>query len=146
MTERAVDILCPRPSRDWENPKCFEINRLPTHAPLRSFRGEGNARAGMAGSRTLSLDGQWQFRFFDRPEDVPASWLTQNIEDSDSIEVPSNWQLQGYDKPIYTNVKYPFPVDPPSVPAENPTGCYSKKFRVPDGWLASGRTRVIFNG
>ena len=146
MTERAIDILCPRPSRDWENPKCFGINRLPTHAPLQSFQGEDSARAGMADSRTLSLDGQWQFCFFDRPEDVPASWLAQDTEGSDSIAVPSNWQLQGYDKPIYTNVKYPFPVDPPRVPADNPTGCYSKAFYVPDGWLASGRTRVIFNG
>ncbi|REJ64402.1 MAG: hypothetical protein DWQ28_09865, partial [Proteobacteria bacterium] len=93
MTERAIDILCPRPSWDWENPECFGINRLPAHAPLRSFRGEDNARTGMAGSRTLSLDGQWQFSFFDRPEDVPASWLTQDIEDADSIDVPSNWQL-----------------------------------------------------
>ena len=146
MTERAIDILCPRPSWDWENPECFGINRLPAHAPLRSFRGEDNARTGMAGSRTLSLDGQWQFSFFDRPEDVPASWLTQDSEDADSIDVPSNWQLKGYDKPIYTNVKYPFPVDPPFVPAENPTGCYSKAFCVPDEWLSSGRTRVIFNG
>ena len=146
MTERAIDILCPRPSRDWENPECFGINRLPAHAPLRSFRGEDNARAGIAGSRTLSLDGQWQFSFFDRPEDVAASWLTQDTEDSDSIEVPSNWQLHGYDKPIYTNVKYPFPVDPPCVPTDNPTGCYSKEFHVPNEWLASGRTRVIFNG
>jgi beta-galactosidase len=146
MIERAIDILCPRPPRDWENPRCFEINRLPGHAPLRSYRAEDNARTEKAGSRTLSLDGQWQFCFFDRPEDVPASWLTQDSEDSDSIEVPSNWQLQGYDKPIYTNVKYPFPVDPPRVPADNPTGCYSKAFCVPDGWLASGRTRVIFNG
>ena len=146
MTERAIDILCPRPSWDWENPECFEINRLPAHAPLRSFRGEDNARTGMAGSRMLPLDGQWQFSFFDRPEDVPASWLTQDIEDADSIDVPSNWQLQGYDKPIYTNVKYPFPVDPPRVPTENPTGCYTKAFCVPDEWLSSGRTRVIFNG
>ena len=146
MTERAIDILCPRPSWDWENPECFGINRLPAHAPLRSFRGEDDARTGMAGSRTLSLDGQWQFSFFDRPEHIPASWLTQDIEDADNIDVPSNWQLQGYDKPIYTNVKYPFPVDPPRVPTENPTGCYTKAFCVPDEWLSSGRTRVIFNG
>lgn len=146
MTQRAIDVLCPRPSRDWENPACFAINRLPAHTPLQSFQGEDNALAGMAGSRTLSLDGQWQFCFFDRPEDVPASWLKQDSEDADSIEVPSNWQLQGYDKPIYTNVKYPFPVDPPRVPADNPTGCYSKAFHVPDEWLTSGRTRIILNG
>ena len=146
MSQRAIDILCPRASRDWENPECFEINRLPTHSPLRSFQGEENAWAGKRSERTQSLDGDWQFRFFDSPEDVPASWLSEDIRGSDAIHVPANWQLQGYDKPIYTNVKYPFPVDPPVVPKENPTGCYSTVFRVPDSWLSSGRTRVIFNG
>ena len=123
----------------------LEINRLPAHAPLRSFQGEDNARAGMAGSRTLSLMGNGSFVFLIGQRMFLHPWLTQDSEDADSIEVPSNWQLQGYDKPIYTNVKYPFPVDPPHVPTDNPTGCYSKAFRVPDEWLASDG-RVIFNG
>lgn len=146
MTGRAIDVLCPRPTRDWENPECFEINRLDAHTPLRSFREENQARIGGRESRTLSLDGDWQFCFFDRPEEVPASWLERDAEGSDVIEVPGNWQLQGYDKPIYTNVKYPFPVDPPRVPDESPTGCYSNVFTVPEAWRTAGRTRIIFNG
>ena len=146
MTLSAVDILCKGRPCDWQNPGCFDINRLAAHAPLRSFQGEDAARTDTDGSRTQSLDGEWQFQLFDCPERVPASWLDVDTEGSSPIEVPGNWQLQGYDKPIYTNVKYPFPVDPPRVPSENPAGCYSKVFTVPKPWRAGGRTRVIFNG
>jgi len=48
--------------------------------------------------------------------------------------VPSNWQLHGFDIPIYTNVVYPFPVDPPFIPMENPTGCYRTYFQIPKEW------------
>ena len=146
MTLSAADILCKGRSCDWQNPACFGINRLAAHVPLRSFYGEEQARTGTDGSRTRSLDGEWQFQLFDRPECVPASWLDEDVEGSDPIQVPGNWQVQGYDKPIYTNVKYPFPVDPPRVPAKNPTGCYSKVFSVPESWTTEGRTRVIFHG
>ena len=50
------------------------------------------------------------------------------------MSVPSNWQMHGHDKPIYTNVQYPFPLDPPFVPVENPTGCYRRTFFVPPDW------------
>ena len=53
-----------------------------------------------------------------------------------SISVPGNWQLQGFDDiPIYTNVVYPFPPNPPFVPKENPTGCYRHSFTVDPSWL-----------
>lgn len=48
--------------------------------------------------------------------------------------VPSNWQMHGFDQPIYTNVVYPFPLDPPSVPVDNPTGCYRTYFNIPKEW------------
>ncbi|KAL5581427.1 hypothetical protein UlMin_013869, partial [Ulmus minor] len=47
---------------------------------------------------------------------------------------PSNWQMHGFDKPIYTNVVYPFPLNPPFVPADNPTGCYRTYFDIPKEW------------
>ena len=102
MTQAAIDILCQGRSKDWHNPTCFAINRLPAHVPLRSFQNESKARAGTAGSRTQLLDGEWQFRLFDCPEDVPVSWLAEDAHGSQPIDVPGNWQLQGYDKPIYT--------------------------------------------
>ncbi|XP_050381024.1 uncharacterized protein LOC126798186 isoform X2 [Argentina anserina] len=52
----------------------------------------------------------------------------------ESIEVPSNWQMHGFDRPIYTNVVYPFPLDPPFVPVDNPTGCYRTEFVIPEEW------------
>lgn len=48
--------------------------------------------------------------------------------------VPSNWQMHGFDRPIYTNVVYPFPLDPPFVPVDNPTGCYRTYFHIPKEW------------
>lgn len=52
-----------------------------------------------------------------------------------SIEpVPSNWQMHGFDRPIYTNVVYPFPLNPPKVPEDNPTGCYRTYFFLPKEW------------
>ncbi len=142
----ALNQLNPAPQPNWMNPGITSLGRLPAHCPLSSWRSEAAARAGLDSERVRLLDGQWQFSFFDRPEAVPRAWLDQDLEDAQPIEVPGNWQLQGYDRPIYTNVKYPFPVDPPHVPAENPTGCYSLEFEVPEHWLGEGLTRVLFEG
>ena len=54
--------------------------------------------------------------------------------------------MHDYDIPIYTNIKYPFPCNPPFVPQENPTGCYSTAFEVDENWLSEGQTRIIFDG
>jgi len=59
--------------------------------------------------------------------------------------VPSHWQLHGHGAPAYTNVAYPFPVDPPHVPSDNPTGEYRLRFRLPAGWDAE-RTVLRFEG
>lgn len=56
--------------------------------------------------------------------------------------VPSNWQMHGHDRPIYTNIVYPFPINPPFVPSENPTGCYRKSFTVPSEW--TGKNKLPF--
>lgn len=83
----------------------------------------------------LSLDGEWRFRFsldpdapLDPADDASAgdAWST--------IPVPGHWQLNGFGAPMYTNRLYPFPVDPPYVPAENPTGDYRRTFDVPQDW------------
>ena len=121
---------------DWENPRA-----LPLHTALSSWRSEVEALFSVR-----LLDGFWQFSFFDKPDDVPEKWLVEDLDCCAPIIVPGNWQLQGYDKPIYTNVKYPFPVNPPKVPVDNPTGCYSLNFDLPDEWLGIGRTSIIFKG
>ncbi|OON39565.1 beta-D-galactosidase [Izhakiella australiensis] len=132
--------------RDWENPGVLHINRLASHPPFSSWRDETQARQDTASDRRRSLNGEWRFLWYPRPEVVPEGWQHSESEDSQPITVPGNWQLSGYDQPIYTNVRYPFAVNPPRVPELNPTGCYSKAFSLPEAWLASGQTRVIFDG
>ena len=132
--------------RDWENPGVTQWNRLAAHAPLHSWHHEQPARDDVASLSKRSLNGEWQFSYFPAPEQVPQKWVTEDCADAVTMPVPSNWQMQGFDTPIYTNVTYPIPVNPPFVPQENPTGCYSLTFEVDDAWLQSGQTRIIFDG
>jgi beta-galactosidase len=83
----------------------------------------------------LSLNGVWRFRLSPRA-DVEPDLAQEDLDDSgwDQLTVPSHWQLHGYGSPAYTNVRYPFPVDPPRVPDENPTGDYRHSFVLPQGW------------
>ena len=79
-----------------------------------------------------SLCGEWDFDYYERPDELPEDLLTRSA--AATIPVPSNWQLHGYDKPQYTNVRYPIPYDPPYVPDENPVGVYRRNYTyAPDG-------------
>jgi beta-galactosidase len=132
--------------RDWENPGVTQLNSLEAHPPFCSWRSADDARTNQHSTQLRSLNGQWQFAWFPAPEAVPESWLTSDLPQADIINVPSNWQMDGYDAPIYTNVTYPIPVNPPYVPVQNPTGCYSLTFNIDDAWLDEGQTRIIFDG
>jgi beta-galactosidase len=98
----------------------------------------------------VSLNGQWRFRLSPTAavsEDVAAD----GFDDAgwDTIPVPSHWVLQGdgrYGRPIYTNVQFPFPIDPPHVPDENPTGDYRRRFTLPAGWTEAERILLRFDG
>ena len=144
MSAAALNTLLAR--RDWENPVVTHWNRLPMHVPLRSWRDATAAAQDSHSSSWRLLNGEWRFSFYSAPEAVPASWIEADCASAVAMPVPSNWQMQGFDTPIYTNVTYPIPVTPPFVPAENPTGCYSLTFDVDAAWLASGQTRIIFEG
>ncbi|WP_045480803.1 beta-galactosidase [Vibrio owensii] len=132
--------------RDWENPQSVNIHCLKAHSPLSSFRDIDHARDGIQAQRQ-SLNGQWKFKLFDAPEQVDGEFIESqfNDKDWDEITVPSNWQMQGYDKPIYANVKYPFEVNPPFVPSDNPTGCYRTTVSLSAEDLANTQ-RIIFDG
>lgn len=84
---------------------------------------------------SLSLDGDWAFRLSVRA-DAPLDFVAEGFDDTGwaRLPVPSHWQLHGYGAPAYTNVVYPFPVEPPHVPDENPTGDYLRRFTVPGEW------------
>jgi beta-galactosidase len=134
--------------RDWENPQVSGRNKRAAHAPLAGYRDLTTAltcdRRELASY--LSLNGQWRFHLFPKPELVTENFFIPDFDDSrwSPITVPGNWQLQGFDdKPIYTNVFYPFETNPPFVPEQNPTGCYRTVFQVDPTWL-DRRTFLLF--
>ena len=99
----------------YENTQMTSENRL---APRSYYIPEGK-------SEYLLLNGTWRFKYY--PLDIDVE---KNITDWDSINVPSCWQLKGYENPNYTNINYPYPVDPPYVPDDNPCGVYEREFEV----------------
>ncbi len=76
-------------------------------------------------SKYTLLNGEWDFAYFNNCLEVP-----EKIEKWDKIPVPSCWQILGYENPNYTNINYPYPVDPPYVPDENPCGIYRRTFEI----------------
>ncbi|WBA82620.1 sugar-binding domain-containing protein [Endozoicomonas sp. GU-1] len=106
--------------RDWESPQITARNRLASHTSMSSWRSEPQALADHASDSVLSLDGQWAFALYDSPEQVPETFSREGSDPTQTITVPGNWQLQGFDKPIYTNVKYPIPCNPPPGACDEP--------------------------
>ncbi|MGW5473555.1 glycoside hydrolase family 2 TIM barrel-domain containing protein [Streptomyces chartreusis] len=99
---------------------------------------------------SLSLNGPWRFRLSPTAS-VAQDFAAEGFDDQqwDSIPVPSHWVLQGdgaYGRPIYTNIQFPFPIDPPHVPDENPTGDYRRHFHVPAEWSTADRIVLRFDG
>ena len=80
--------------------------------------------------RMQLLNGTWKFRYFNSIYDVQDSFFEKNYdtENFDEIQVPSVWQMAGYDAHQYTNIRYPFPFDPPYVPQDIPCGAYVHTF------------------
>ncbi len=131
--------------RHYENPKVFCENRLSQRAYYIPYESLEKA---LLGNRRDSayyrlLNGDWDFTFYERDFDLPED-LSQ-VPFSKTIPVPSCWQNHGYEKPGYTNIHYPYPVDPPYVPDENPCGIYRTRFALDESW--SGRdTHIVFEG
>lgn len=131
----------------WEHPTNVSWNKRKAHATFYPF---ADIQTAVEDKREASpyfqlLNGEWRFKFVTSPKDVEDRWLGQDVQedDWDKITVPSNWELQGYGHPIYTNWNYPFePVNPPFIPYEqtedmhrsNPVGVYRRSFRVPKQW------------
>ncbi|MGD9100574.1 MAG: glycoside hydrolase family 2 TIM barrel-domain containing protein, partial [Anaerolineae bacterium] len=140
---------------DWENHRVVGRNKQPGHVPLTPYTDEPLALTGEreASPYLASLNGDWKFHYAANPALAPQGFYEAEFDDAawDSISVPSNWQLpgrgrQGYDKPIYVNSQYPFPVDPPRVPRDdNPTGSYRRRFTLPEEWEGR-RIFILFEG
>ncbi|SJL83375.1 beta-galactosidase [Vibrio palustris] len=131
-------------SQDWQNQWVVKLGTRPAHTPLHHYSTVSDAVNG--NSNRHYLNGEWAFQLFTKPQEVEASVIESNTDLStwDTICVPSNWQLKGFDKPIYTNVKYPFVDNAPYVPEDNPTGCYARDFMVDD--LNNEALRIVFEG
>lgn len=153
----------------WEDETVFAVNKLPGHTTLTPYATEAEMLADKAfydtpwtqpkTSRRLSLNGQWRFNLVSQPSERPTDFYKEGFDDSawDHIEVPSNWEMHGYDKPIYNNVEYPHGNTPPYITARpgfndggknygiNPVGSYARTFQLPADWLAR-RTVLHFGG
>ncbi|HEX9018437.1 MAG TPA: glycoside hydrolase family 2 TIM barrel-domain containing protein [Anaerolineaceae bacterium] len=139
--------MVPNERNDWENPQVVAINRFPAHATGLPYSDEAGAvsRDAQRTPWSRSLNGLWKFHFAPNPDSLPAGFESNEFDAAawDEIEVPGDWMMQGYDKPIYCNVKMPIPNTPPFVPQDdNPTGLYRRDFDLPVEW--QGR-RVILS-
>ncbi|MEM7110424.1 MAG: glycoside hydrolase family 2 TIM barrel-domain containing protein, partial [Bacteroidota bacterium] len=124
---------------DWENPEVFEISKLPARATFYHYPSERDALLDdwKTSKNYLLLNGTWKFNWVKSPKDRPQSFYNVDFDVSswNDIEVPGNWELQGYGIPIYTNIIYPFPKNPPFIPHEyNPVGSYKRTFQIPERW------------
>lgn len=133
----------------WQNPQVNEMNREPMHAHFTPFTNEANALKQRAlpadvrfdvnptTERRITLDGTWKFLFSKNNDLCPKDFHKPGFSTRkwSKIEVPGSWELQGFDAPIYTDTRYPFPPNPPYVPTNyNPVGAYIREFTVPASW------------
>jgi beta-galactosidase len=137
--------LSPAPSgetpqvNDWENPLVVSLNTELPHATLIPYSAAEKVIAGdrFASEYLRLLNGKWKFHWVPRPADRPLEFSkpAYDVRAWKEVDVPGNWQLQGYDVPIYLNEGYPFPADPPHIPHDwNPVGSYRTEFAVPGDW------------
>ena len=122
----------------WENPELTSLNKLPPRATFTSFPDAHSARTGdpARSAWRLSLNGEWRFRLAPDPR-TAGRWRAGDAADAPAeapIAVPGNWEMQGWNRPHYTNIPMPFREEPPHVPAANPTGIYRRNFTVPAAW------------
>ena len=146
---------------EWEDPTLVDRNKEAGHSSFVLYQDASSAGAHNPEESTLyqSLNGTWKFDIVKNPDARPRDFYKVDLNDKDwkDIEVPSNWELQGYDIPIYTNITYPFPKNPPFIDGDyNPVGSYRTHFTIPENWgdkevlihfgSISGYARIFVNG
>ena len=133
----------------------FHVNCEKPRAYFIPYESEKKALLGKRGDSAYfkSLCGKWNFKFFDSINDLDEDYTAEDYDICDcgcfdEIDVPRNWQTvldAGYDVPNYTNIKYPFPFDPPHVPDDNPCGVYIRDFYLSEGF-ANRHVYLDFEG
>ena len=159
-----------RGQNPWEDETFFEENKETTVATYLPYATEQALLADTAryarpwlypsqNDRYQLLNGTWKFHFVPEPSQRPMDFYqeTYDVQTWDTIPVPSNWEMQGYDRPIYCNVEYPHSNTPPYIQARpgfndgganygiNPVGSYVREFDVPADWTTR-RTFLHFDG
>lgn len=135
---------------DWENPHVLGRNK---ELPCASFKPFSTAEAALRGNddpqpRFSLLNGKWKFHWSPSPQFRPHEFYLTSFEDKYwcEINVPSVWELEGFGIPIYSNILYPFPANPPYIPHDNnPVGSYRKMFDLPE-WWHSMQVFIQFDG
>ena len=118
--------------RYYENLNVLHENTMPARAYYipASKRMDNLVEHREESDRMQLLNGTWKFQYFNSIYDIQDSFFEKNYdtENFDEIQVPSVWQMAGYDTHQYTNIRYPFPFDPPYVPQDIPCGAYVHNF------------------
>jgi beta-galactosidase len=124
----------------WNDLTTIEINKEPAHCTYTPYPDTESALEAKSSALTLSLDGDWQFHWAAKPADRPENFYQPDFDTQgwDTTPVPSNWQMEGYGIPIYTNIRYPYSLDkknPPKIDENNnPVGSYRRTFTLPENW------------
>ncbi|MBD5782232.1 DUF4981 domain-containing protein [Pelagicoccus sp. NFK12] len=138
---------------ELSSPEVFQINREAPQANFTRFASSDASQERADSPYYRSLNGEWNFHWSPKPADRPIGFEAPayDVSSWDTIPVPSNWELEGHGIPIYTNLVYPFPKNPPFIDAsDNPVGSYRREFTVPADWdgkdifLSFGAVRSAF--
>ena len=120
----------------YENPNILHVNTMENRSYYIPFTDKAQAleNGPYNSAQMILLNGNWKFHYYTSPLKVCDDFISPEFDDDSFVDmpVPSVWQMQGYDSHQYTNTKYPFPFDPPYVPAENPCGAYTTYFDIND--------------
>ncbi len=120
----------------WQNQHINRINCEPDRAWFFPFHAKDFLPEAQDTGFFMSLNGKWRFHFAEDVAEKPSGFYESTFDDTHwpFIDVPSNIELEGYGQPIYTNWKYPFPMNPPYIERENSVGFYRRKFSCPAAW------------
>lgn len=135
-------------NNDWENPALFELNKEKPHATFLLFDKQQDVVADDYSRSPYyqSLNGNWKFTYVDKHEDRIRDFYREDLPTASwkDIKVPSNWEIEGFGIPIYTNITYPHPRTPPFIGKDNPVGTYRKEFTIPANW--DGHEVILYFG
>ncbi|EPG0367734.1 beta-galactosidase subunit alpha [Photobacterium damselae] len=132
---------------NWENFLHLHENRMAPRAYFFSYDSVQSAKSFQRelSNRFMLLSGQWTFNFFTNPLLVPEEFYSQKMTDWGHITVPNMWQIEGHGDLQYTDEGFPFPIDVPFVPTDNPTGAYQRTFTLGEQWNDK-QTIIKFDG